>query len=388
MSERQRLITKYLSRLTKGITTRYSLHLLYGEKDQGASQMLVDSLTQIAKETGNEQIKRAMDSVMANRTSSPKFWAKVSTKKEGSSFDPDATRSRPKRNYFEEGVQFMGSLLLDNALKSFEHAIKESAEASFANKFYKQRAEINLIQGRFNEAFDLSVKGKLHEMSFVAAIGAGRFSEADGLVTHIMSLLRSGGFDKDMVVSVFEVVHLVLFVGLACRTCEEVGVLIDQIRNATNYDLEQVLGISESFSKRDFARFWKDIPKLKSMWHLSIYTSPVSSQLKQAIVQNMVVNAARPFCRVSFGSLASELGMAKEAVMEELICAVRDGRLHGRVDALAGEFLGGNENREDDELVSIFVRTQALEERLTFALWKKEYLAKYHRPARPSKKRT
>lgn len=350
--------------------------------------MLVDSLTQIAKETGNEQIARAMDSVTSGRTSSPKFWAKVAKKKEESSFDPDVSRPQPKRNYLEEGVQFMGSLLLDNALKSFDNAIKESAGASFSNKLYKQRAEIKLIQGRFNEAFDLSVKGKLHEMSFVAAIGAGRFSEADGLVKHILPLLRSGAFDKDMVVSVFEVVHLVLFIGLACRTCEEVGVLIDQVRNATNYDLEQVLGLSESFSKRDFARFWKDISKLKSMWDLSIYTSPVSSQLKKAILENMVINAARPFCKVSFGSLASELGVSKEAVMEQLICAVRDGRLHGRVDTVTGEFLGGSENRDDDELVSIFVRTQALEERLTCVLWKKEYLARYHRPAVPSKKRT
>ena len=76
MSERQRLIAKYITRLSRAIAARYQLHLLQNETDESARCTLQDHLNQLSKESGNHRLIQITRQLSAERQPSQNFWAK------------------------------------------------------------------------------------------------------------------------------------------------------------------------------------------------------------------------------------------------------------------------------------------------------------------------
>ena len=350
MSEQQRIITKLLARLAHGVAVKYSIHMVSREKDMGAIHMLKASLDQ------------------SGVPPDPKFWAKRS-KATG-----DVVVAH-KKDLLEEANTRMKELMYEDALEIFD-TLRKRRDASYVDKFYRQRTEILLVMGRWNEAFEVAVKGRLTEAAFVCAIAAGRFQDAENMLSQIYILLRSGASEKESVVSVFELVHLVLYVAFTCKSCVEVAGYVDILRNVTNYDLEYLFEIASQFANRSFSAFWKGISSLEQLMSMSIYTYPSLSLLKNAILQNMVANAAAPFSKVTFSSLASDMEISKQTVIDMLQLLILSGRLHGKLDMLADAFIGSDDGLADEEMLGIYMRARALTDRMELAQWRKTYAAK------------
>ena len=348
MSEQQRLITKLVARLTNGVAVKYGIHLLRKETDSGAIHMLKANL----EEHGIKGMP-------------VRFWARQTI----SSGDVVVAH---KKDLLEEANSKMKELMYEEALEIFD-ALRKRRGASYVDKFYRQRTEILLVMGRWNEAFEVAVKARLTEAAFVCAIAAGRFQDAENMLGQICGILRSGASEKESVVSVFELVYLVMYVVFTCKSCVEVAGYVDTLRNVTNYDLEYLFEIASQFANRSFEAFWKGISSLDRLMSMSIYTEPSLSLLHNAILQNMVANAAAPFSKVTFESLANDMGINKQKVIDQLQLSVVSGRLHGKLDMLGNAFIGSDDALANEEMLGIYTRACALTDRMELAQWRKAY---------------
>lgn len=371
MSEKQRLITKYVAHLSIPVAAKYHLHFLRGETDTGAIHMLKDTLTQIAKETGNTAITDCMTRIGGNPRASINFGNKRI--ENGTAETED---SHVKVDYAGQALGKFRSLCLESALADFNAAKREQKSTSHPECFYHQRAEINLVQGRYAEALSLALKGNWKEMIFVAAIANKDFEIASDYLTNMIGSLRAGIFDKGSIVSSFEIIHLIMFLCFATKSCEETEDFLANVRSATNYDMGSLYDIAELFTTRKLAQFLARMDDLAKMWGYSIYTCHVVDELKKAIIQNVVVNQVKAYSRVSLSVLDAELRFSAASLKMVLVKAIRDGKLSGRIDFKGNEFIGSDSDLENLKNERILTRAVVIKEKFENTLWKKSYVAR------------
>ncbi|OHS94904.1 hypothetical protein TRFO_10854 [Tritrichomonas foetus] len=377
MTERQRLITKYISKLSKATATRYNLHFLsQPNNDESARHMLLDNLEIIRKDTGNAELGNVIDDVSSRKTKSITFGHQSKTKSQSKSkfseshADRDPFTQGVKKNSEQRAITLFNSLFLEDSLNAFEKAKKD---LDIRNKYYEQRAEINLVLGRYREAIALASKCRLYDMAFVAAIAAGELDYAQMLVACNLRAIESQKPDKDVVATTFEMIHLLLFICFAKSTSKETEAIARQIFNNTNYELTFLKEMTELFINRQFYEFIQKLGELKDIFDLSIYTSPSSLHLISAIKANIVANEVEPYASLSFDELNNKLGLSNDEIASILRTLIREGRVNGKIDLINNVYIGGVADLQGRQMDDLINRTVLVRQNFQLNLWKQEY---------------
>lgn len=361
MSDQQRQITKYIHRLTTPTLVAYIFHLLDLDLDEGSQQMVHQTLTDLATQTHNTQILSAMH----DRTK--KFW-------KGKVDKYTSTSSRREKDYEQRAVSLMNWLYLEPALTLFTKQ-KRSATHEQRNDTvlaYKCRAEINLVMGNYAEAFSLAQKGHFPDLTFVSAIASGDLEEAANLIPAMLSFADSRVEQTGVaVVSAFEALHLIILVSLAVKTSEEVKRLIPEVVIRSGYDLGKIIEMGTLFGERRFGELVALFGDIRSMLNFSLYTKHVSDSIMFLIRRNVVVNASRPYSRISFRELEEMTGI--RSIHTLLLAAISDNKIQGQVDMVAECFFGNDDMIEMIEMTRIMNETMVIREVLELTQMRETY---------------
>lgn len=332
--------------------------------------MLRDTVENIAKETENHLVSDCMQRIKNNPLASINFGRKLTKEETKGS---DKTGKMADKTTLAHGK--LKALRLEDALIAFDEAIKEQKNSSHPEKFYRQRAEINLIQERYAEAYSLAVKGGLKEHAFLAAVSKGDFEDAAGYLPHIVGCLRSGAFEKNSLVSSFEAIHLIIFICFATKSSEETEYFISQIEGATNYDMKSLYDIARLFTGHKASEFLGYLDgTLMNMWKLSIYTYGCRNSLKNAVVQNVVVNQATVYSRISIDVLAKEVSLPVTEVRKTLLKAISSGKLSGLIDYDDDDYIGCEREDEHRKMEEMLTKAIIVKENFQHLMWKKGYI--------------
>jgi hypothetical protein len=353
MSEHQRLITKYVQDLSIPISVRYHFHFLRNETDQSARQMLETNLHTFSRESGNTKIE---SQISTHSASSFPIWAEHSP--EGAVSDDPSQR----------GLSQFTSLQLRLALASLEQAKRENLGA-----FYRERLEIALVYQRWPEALSLAHKGRFPEGAFVSAIGAGDFDTAGRSLDLLVTRLRAPR-DKGQLVSIFELVHLIVWVSLATKTSDEVRGVVELARRGTDYDIGPLTDWAELFVQCRWKEFVARLPHWRgNHFGTSYYASVVREQLEAAIERNVLANTVRPYASVTLAQVAEECDHSEDFVLSALPGLIREGKVGGSIDYVQRTFTSGDEGTHFLELAALLQKTLTVKERANILEWQVEY---------------
>ena len=373
MSDRQRLITKYLNRLSRPVATAYYLFFLESERDEGALHMIYDALQHTAEQTHNSGLLKA------TQNKRKRDWVSyVNGQLEVSSVDREQVPH-----------MLLSSLLLEQALERFtklKRREKRNYRKSATEKWpagvpqsilaYRQRAEINLVMGNYPEALELARKGNLKDIMFVAAICSKNLEVALELLPSMFRLVEIRPDQVSVsVVSAYETLHLIIFVSLAVHTCREVKQMLKQVNDASNYELNELVELASTFAERRFADFTRMLPTLEHLLNLSMYTSTVSDWLVHRTKLNIVRNVAVIYSRVTIGELSEMTVLPSEEVTELLYENILEQRLIGKLDLVDGCFIGTEDATQIAQMQSMMNEAIALDEALHRASWRREYIS-------------
>ena len=366
MTERQRLISKYTQHLSRAIDVKYRLHFLLHEKDSASRTMLSGQLEDVIGETGNESVRKAYNNAKQgcaaiafgqhNKNKSNKLTKDIQESRFGMGND--------KKDHKLAGSNQLHSLYLEDALRSFSKHIIEIREktghVNYNDKMYRERTEINLILGNYPEALSLAQKGNLSDMAFIAAITNGNFDVAKQYVKQNCRSIVNGDQDRNVIVSTFEKIYLIMFVLFATSSSSEAKSISDEIFGPSGFDLKDLRKWTDNFCQRNFTNFLADLSEMKKIFELSIYTYPVVEQLANAIIQNTVLLYLYPLARaISF-----------------IQNGIRNQKLYGKLDLVANTYNGDiNINNDHNQMKEYFNQVSTIRKNFEINLWIREYNA-------------
>jgi hypothetical protein len=260
------------------------------------------------------------------------------------------------------------ALQLKSALALFEQAKRETGIG-----FYRERVEINLVYQKWHEALSLALKSGKADAIFVSAVAAAEFDVAAEQIRAIRAQLVSGSGTKDALASVYDLIHLVIYVSLATGSTADVANMVEAIRGARTFDVPQLWDFAELFARRDFRTFRGKLKEWRRRFKLSYYANASKDSLEDAIQRNVVRNAAEPYGNVTISQLAGMVSCDEGFVVTSLRWLIRKGKLQGSLDLAAGRFHGGGNAAEYLELLDVLDRTVIVKERYAKVTWQIDY---------------
>lgn len=268
MSESQRLISRYVMRLYPAVATYYRLHFLRTEKDDSAIHMLKEALTTTYQETSNPILKELLEEIPKdpkyNKVKFGQHFAKKKKKTIPTDYDDEdddaeipTSRSQAPADDTQRANQLLHTLNLEDSLQIFEK-IRLSNKHSMSradNKFYRERIEINLVLENYREALLIAQKAansssradnSYHIMAFVSAIASGEFFTAKKYFDPVITEIKTNPQDGQSVASIYELIHLVIFVSFATCSAKETLEISKAIfdSNNHNYDIQELKTLS------------------------------------------------------------------------------------------------------------------------------------------------
>jgi hypothetical protein len=273
---------------------------------------------------------------------------------------------QPRPDHLQIARDLFKTLQLEDSLASFIAAKR----ISHGDSYLKPRVELNLALERYDEALSLALKARLPPEIFFSAIAAGEYELAAGQLSYISAHLQDQGLH---LASVYERLHLLMYVSFATGTSADTASLLARVRNASNFDLTALIGLSELFVKRNFAEFLSQWRQWSKEVDTSMYASASKDKLRTAIENNIVANIARPYSKISFASIASLSKLSVDDVETRLKVGIRAGKILGKLDMIAKNYVGDPAAIVDRDLVLKFERIVAIREKYETLLWAKPY---------------
>jgi hypothetical protein len=328
--------------------------------------MLHASISKIAEDARYPQLNTILDTLSKNPNAFIPFGS--SDKRRAKTILKD----RPVTDSGQEGCVLLSFLLLEDSLRTFQQM---KSQTPSSNPFYAQRAEIHIIFENYREAISLARKGHLPDFEFVALVGAGQFEKAAGLSFDLLRIIPSSHSDRKSIVSIFELLHLLLFVSFATSTSEQTKTLWEAVLRATTYELDWLTGLADCFVKREFTGFVNKLGELLERLEMSIHTAKISKEFLEAIRVNLVRNVVRPLAKVAFGVIASELLMTVEEVGDALRILVREGKVTGKMNFREKLLIRVGLDSEPREMDDMLARVMAVRQGFEAARWKLSYFS-------------
>ena len=367
MSQRQQIINKYIYDIRPSISSKYQLHFLAHETDSPAKQMILTSLKQISATTNQKDIIRVIEELDKNPDASIVYGIKnpedsEKKSKEGTGFE---------KNFSPIACSALSSLRFHRAIKYFD---KERKKANSDSKFYMERAECYFMLEKYSKAYSLAKKSNDNLLQFLMALVTGRFSEAASFCHTIVSIITDrsdSSRSHDKFVNNFDLYQLLMYSLLASQPSTKVVEVNDLLTSTTmSYSFETIQQIINAFKCHQFAAALQSIDALEKELSRSIYSYPVEKQLKDAIVQNLIVNFVRPFGTIRIDDIAKETKIDNQKVTTALIRAIRSGDLTGRIDPDERVFLR-SESRYA-QVQAAYDKLQIIRQRIELAQWNNE----------------
>jgi hypothetical protein len=361
MTERQRQLTKYLAHLTPIINAKYNMFFLRSEGDNSSRHMLQSNLTDIQTQFPNSGISASSRSLASYRQRPS---AADSLTGDFYRLDLPFPRMEPihiARDHFK-------NLQVAESLNYFMVAKRAQRGCSHPDSFLKPRIELNIALENYDEALSLAIKSRLPQEIFVCAIALGDYELAAGQLDHISSHLQDQGL-----VSMYEQLHLVMYVSFATGSSSDAARILGRVKTASNFDLTQLIGISELFVTRNFEEFVSQWRQWGKEIDTSMYASASKDKLRVAIENNVVANIARPYSKISFGSIASMAEISLEEVEVKLKIGIRAGKILGKLDMVSRNYVGEPEMAVERDLRLKFERIVSIREKYETLLWVKPF---------------
>jgi hypothetical protein len=357
MSRRQQLVTRYVGDLCPCLAVRYRFHFLRTETDPSAQQMLSDELRNYSRSNAG----------IGNCISTPTSlkWT----------ISDDENQSHSTSSLLHQARTYFSSFHIDSALKLFERDKRANPDQS-SHFHYLERLQINLALGRWNKALSLALKIPNITGIFLSAIASADFDRAalqlPGICREFANLKSSHG-TKELLVSPWELAHLIVYVVLARCSSHEIESQIQEVQNFSQYNFNELVQFAQLFASRSFQRFIAKLNELKKEFVLSYYIEEIAAVLEREIRMNVIVNVVNVYSKVSLGQVAEIVGLDQQKVANALARLIENGRVRGFVDRIEGKFYGNDQNVEDLETGDQFERTVLVRERLELLKWKLSY---------------
>ena len=363
MSDRQRLINKYISDLPTHIKTLYRLHFLRFETEPNALHMIESGLADTNSQCPVAGIKDAIDEIIKDRKKKVKIGGYIHLNKKEQNKESSIYFGSSDL-YQHKAVSFMRQMLYENALEEFS----KCAEKNPSTPFYKERCECYFVLGQNPLAYDMAIKSNDPEKVFLMSVLVGDLERANQLIPVIRSHVKNG---SHYLATLFELSHILIYISLAFHPIEDTISLYESLTQFQNHqDFPVFIELFDAMSNRVYSRAISLLPTIYQMLNESIYTSPNADLICQAINDNIVAIAIKPYARVRLDFLISSTGLSKDELVQSIRRSIRNGKIDGRLNLIDGLF-DQKDITEHKQQREITDKMQIIMEKFELAMWQK-----------------
>ena len=361
MSERQRLINRYISDLPIHMKTLYRLNFLRYESEPNALHMLEQGLNDAETQCPNAGIKKAMDAILKDRKAVVQIGGyhhvKVDKDKESKLFST-------MENSQQKAMSYMHQMLYANALEEYEKCLKKNQQ----EKFFKERCECYLVLGQYSMAYDMAIQSKDPERIFLTSILVGDLERSKSCIPILKSYIKEGNHS---LVTIYELIHIILYVSLAFHPIEEtISLYHSIIQSHSQQEYPIFLEIFDYISNRQYSRAIAMLPTIQQMLNESIFTNNNSELITQSISDNIVSILVKPYSRVRLDFLIASTDLSLNDLVASMRRSIRSGKIVGHLNLTEGLF-DQKEITEHKQQRDITDQIQIVIEKFELAMWKK-----------------
>ncbi|KAH0790819.1 hypothetical protein GPJ56_005240 [Histomonas meleagridis] len=363
MSEKQRLITKYVTKLSQPVATSFYLHFLLNESDSSARHMLISNLNQISEETGNPNINKCAEAAGSGKEILDYgiYHKKDKEKKSDKDDIKDDVCITQANALFHK-------LYLMDAIMVFKRVNPQTID------YNSQRvlAESYLVLRHYDKSFRIAKKFKFKDILFASAISLCQFDFAYSMLKEMLYDLRNIQ-QRNTVVSFYDLIHLAMIICFATSTTRETSIISQRLFAASEFETTVLNDLVTDFINRDFTKFIGELEIIRSILSYSIYTCYNADKIIQMIRANVVVNYVRPFSTVPFKIIENDLSLTETEIIAVLREKIRTNKLNAKIDLVDNCYCGGSGNTTFLDKQEIYVRAISTHEKFLLKEWKKEY---------------
>ena len=188
--------------------------------------------------------------------------------------------------------------------------------------------------------------------------------------------LQSKGFKgkPSQFISLYELTHVLIYLQLALNTANDVKRIYEQLNNLLiSFDFPFLDQIVFAFCNRDYKQFLSLLNTVQKHLSFSIYTDHVKNNFIQAIKANIVANFVEPFAKISFKTIMAGTDFSRTEIVQYLIPLIRSGRVNGKLDLAADEFLGEKKVSEFRKTVELLERNITIKQNILLAQFQENY---------------
>lgn len=378
MSESQRLISKYITRLSLPISTLYQIHLLQRQNDESAIIMLKDELGKVLYETENQSLRKILYDFYHNIPISSRLGEHHRAEKHILAVQVNCFDELSDKEPIQKAFSLFKTLHLEDALQYFKLAQEMGKSRNNpvpVDKFYRERWEANFVLGNCHKALKLAEKAKFMDMAFVSAISVGNFQLAKKFIPSLVNRITTNHQDKkNIIVTTYELIHLIIYVLFAVSTSAETQEISNRLFNSTFLELPQLKHLTELFCSCHYSSFLKLIPDLIQMLNYSIYSSPSSSEFISAIKQNVIALHLFPLASANLESIAQLFNISLKDIIDFTKKSIRERNLNGKLDLVKMIYCGSQRQNDNLQLADdIYEKTVGFHTKLEVSIWIDEY---------------
>jgi hypothetical protein len=333
VGDERTLVDHLLKDVKHPVSWRYMFHLLCKVRDRDVKDSIKTELL--------SRVNRQNDPVYANfidEVSSPQYGGVSVCPNVSEELQIEkrmrAVASDPNFDLVETADVHTQKRFFWNALQTY----RELNRVRAASHFCSERAVMHIVLDEWPKALSLAKKSGNVELLSILSFTYGDCGPCYRNVEDLCEIVKSR---ENTIVSAFELLWVMTFAVLSkfdftdrkFPVTDLIGLLEDQEMADASEALRAFLRcpFQSAICKVDDCQFLAD--------H-SIYIGFTWEILKRLIITNCHVQCCRPFKSVKITELALNLGLDAEVVRDLILEATSDGLLVGRLDLVAGCFLG------------------------------------------------
>ena len=370
MSERQRLINKYTTGLHDATLASYLIHFYSSDSDESAHFMILGTLKDLAEKTKNPNLSTIISS-LKNGYKCPHFGVQ---KKQLSETDFKLSKEdKTHIDYVQRANEAFQKLELESALRNlatYKEFKLSSLTTTPINIAIKPICYLYLQC--YPEAYHYSLKSSsLFDLSFCSLLALGNFEEAEKYTHRMLNFFKG---KPSQFISLYELTHVLIYLQLALNTANDVKRIYEQLNNLLiSFDFPFLDQIVFAFCNRDYKQFLSLLNTVQKHLSFSIYTDHVKNNFIQAIKANIVANFVEPFAKISFKTIMAGTDFSRTEIVQYLIPLIRSGRVNGKLDLVADEFLGEKKVSEFRKTVELLERNITIKQNILLAQFQGNY---------------
>ncbi|KAK8893901.1 hypothetical protein M9Y10_022330 [Tritrichomonas musculus] len=370
MYDEENVIESFLQNVIHPVSCRYTIHLIANVSNIKSKIYLIDQMKKELKYHDRIGFASYIDRLSNKNYNGPTiyrdFIEERLTEQRSTILEKSGTKMLNSTiNFAATAVAQTDNFYFWNAIQSY----KRDTRVNNKSHFYEQRACLHICLDEWTKAYALSKKSQNPEYISVIGFSFGNFDIVLQNLDSLFLLIRQR---KTSIVSVFELLHMIVFSFLCCFdfTLGENPKLDILLMFLQEENLIKPKIALQNFLQSHYKNAIDWIDSLENFTSLSLYMCFSFSMVQDAIRVNALVHFCYPFSSIKISVISDQFNIDEDRAEEMIQKACLNHKLNCKIDYVDKTLKRLPKSQESHEKQNILRQSRTTTIKLNEFLWK------------------